>query len=174
MKWNFFSLQWKKGCVAGGVVSHAVAVVTTGHFSEADIHSEKNSPGIQSRQEPPGWDPSQAGNTDIFIPPTASLWCDVDSAAYAGRAAQQFGEFKLKYFSLWAQFLVTKYLPDFLALCEYGEASEPSWVVQARTGNGVAFKSAKPSKIFSQVLHYSWEEEVIEWFGPSTCMDTFH
>lgn len=112
--------------MAGGVVSHAVAVVTTGHFSEADIHSGKNSPGIQSRQEPPGWDPSQAGNTDIFIPPTASLWCDVDSAAYAGRAAQQFGEFKLKYFSLWAQFLVTKYLPDFLALCEYSEASEPS------------------------------------------------
>lgn len=47
MKCFFLPLK-KERVVAGGVVSHAVAVVTTRHVSEADIHSGKNSPGIQS------------------------------------------------------------------------------------------------------------------------------
>lgn len=58
-----------------------LAVVTTGHFSEAHIPRGKNSTGIQSCHEPPDWDPSQAGNTDVFIPPITGLWCDADSAA---------------------------------------------------------------------------------------------
>lgn len=75
---------------------------------------------------------------------------------------------KLKYFSLWPQFWVTKYLPDFLAFCEHSEASEPSWEVQSRPGNGVTLNSPKPCKIFCQVLRCSSGREshrLLEWLG---------
>ena len=54
------------------------AVVTTGHFSEV----------IRPCHEPPGWDRSQAGDTDLLVPLITSLWCDADSAAHSGRATQ--------------------------------------------------------------------------------------
>lgn len=144
MKWFFLPLMKERVCGRRSSKSCCCCCHHKTFFRSRHSLWEKQ-PWNPVMSWPPDWDLSQAGNTDIFIPAITSLWCDADSAAYSGRAAQQFGEFKLKYFSVWPLFLVTKYLPDFLALSEHSEASEPSWVVQSRSGNCVTLKSAKPS-----------------------------
>lgn len=41
-----------------------------------------------SLMEKQPWNLAQAGDTDLLVPLTTSLWCDADSAADSGRATQ--------------------------------------------------------------------------------------